>query len=423
MRSATTSRRAYCCAFFAFLFTGAMLFLSFQARAAERPLSQSDVQLLLMGGASTDKLVGLISQRGVDFRMTPDLAKKFHDDGASDDVIDALTRAGQRASAAPAPQAASPAQTAPPASPAPPPAPQAAAGNQPSTSTADQKVAAEPVPAAAPASAANSNSESAKTTSASPDPKPAGVDLGDPSPARVQQIIQEFAAKEKVFKEARDNYTYHQINKVQTLDADRSVTGQFLQEWDILYDDAGRRIEKVTYAPLETLSNAGLLITREDLDAMRNIQPFVLTSDDLPDYEIKYLGHVRVDQITAYVFRVRPKEIKKGRQYFDGEVWVDDRDLQIVKSEGKNVPELRTKKGENLFPRFTTYREQIDGKFWFPTFTMADDTLYFGTGPIHVKEVIKYTDYKQFKAKSTIKVIGGLAPGSSEPQASAQPQH
>jgi len=82
---------------------------------------------------------------------------------------------------------------------------------------------------------------------------------------------------------------------------------------------------------------------------------------------------------------------------------VDDRDLQIVKSEGKQVPEVNNKKGqENLFPRFTTYREQIDGKYWFPTFTMADDTLYFSNGPVHIKEILRYTNYKQFKAGSRI---------------------
>ena len=62
------------------------------------------------------------------------------------------------------------------------------------------------------------------------------------------------------------------------------------------------------------------------------------------------------------------KALVQGKRYFEGQIWVDDRDLQIVKSEGKPVPEIKSKGGqENLFPRFTTYREQIDGKFWFPS--------------------------------------------------------
>ncbi len=234
-------------------------------------------------------------------------------------------------------------------------------------------------------------------TSAKPGPDKS---LTDPDPIQIQRIIQEFAAKEKLFKEARNNYTYHQINKVQELGPDNEVVGVFEQEWDILFDDSGKRIERVTYAPTDTLKR--IMVTQEDLSSMRSIQPFVLTTDELPEYEIKYLGHVKVDQITAYVFSVRPKEIEKGHQYFQGVVWVDDQDLQIVKSEGKPVPELKTKKGENLFPRFTTWREQIDGKYWFPTYTMADDTLYFSSGPVHIKQILRYTDYKQFKSKVRI---------------------
>jgi hypothetical protein len=329
-------------------------------RAADKPLDQDDVTLLLLGGATTQKMLTLIEQRGIDFRMTPDLAKKFHDAGADDMVIEALQKAGANVRPA-APSSPAPTET-------------RAATSAPATATGPATPAA---------------------------PKPKGSPhLTDPTPEQVQQIIQEFAAKEKLFREARNNYTYHQINRVNELDSDGNVVGTFQQEWDILYDDSGNRIERVTYAPVPTLKRLG--VTKEDLEAMRNIQPFVLTSDELSEYDVKYLGHVKVDEITAYVFSIRPKEIRKERLYFQGMVWVDDRDLQIVKSDGKSVPEVKTKGGENLFPRFTTYREQIDGKYWFPTFTMANDTLYFATGPIDIKQTIRYTDYKQFKSKVRI---------------------
>jgi peroxiredoxin len=243
----------------------------------------------------------------------------------------------------------------------------------------------------------------------------AGAKLADPSPDQIERIIHEFAAKEKMFKEARNQYTYHQINRVQELDDGGSVVGVFHQEWDILYNDDGSRIERVTYAPVDTLKR--IMVTQEDLDSMRNIQPFVLTSDELDEYDVRYLGHVKVDEITAYVFNVRPKELKKDRLYFQGVIWVDDRDLQIVKSTGKTVPEPKpSKRGQNLFPRFTTYREQIDGKYWFPTFTMADDTLHFSSGPVRIRQTIRYTDYKQFKAK--VRIVSAEAvdePGKSAP--------
>jgi thiol-disulfide isomerase/thioredoxin len=298
-------------------------------------------------------------------------------------------------------------------------------------------------PASAPASA--SSQQTASANAAAPDSKPADVsqkvaetlskltapdattakpapsnDLTDPSPDQIQHIIQEFAAKEKLFKEARDNYTYHQINKVEELGPDNEVEGVYEQEWDILFEDSGKRIERVTYAPADTLKK--VMMTQEDLTSMRSTQPFVLTTDELPEYEVKYLGHVKVDEITAYVFSIRPKEIQKGHQYFQGIVWVDDQDLQIVKSEGKPVPELKTKKGENLFPRFTTWREQIDGKFWFPTYTLADDTLYFSSGPVHLKEILRYTDYKQFKSKVRI-VSATPTDQPNAPAIPAAPEH
>lgn len=238
----------------------------------------------------------------------------------------------------------------------------------------------------------------------------------------MQQIIQAFAAKEALFKVARDNYTYHQINKVEELGPDGGVTGQYQQDWDILYDDNGHRIERVSYAPPDSLHQ--IIMTEQDLDAFRNIQPFVLTTAELPDYDVQYKGHVKVDELTAYVFSLRPKAIQKGRQYFQGLVWVDDRDLQIVKTEGKNVPELKSKGNENLFPRFSSWREQIDGKFWFPTYTLADDTLYFtGAPPVHVKEIIRYTDYKQFGSRVRISDVAAIPnTQSSEPPKKSQDQ-
>ncbi len=352
-------------------------FIGAVARGADQPLSVEDIRLLLIGGAAPAKVVSLIEQRGIKFKVTPELEKNFHDDGADDSVIQALRKAQDR----PAPaQVETPSKPQPPSS---------------NTPTAEGKIAETLATLThdTPSGPDDTKRPSTRATTAK-------VDLSDPPPGQIQKIIQEFAAKEKTFKEARNNYTYHQSNKVQEFGGDGEIGGVFEQEWDILYDDRGQRIERVTYAPTDTLKR--LILTKEDLSAFRNINPFVLTSDELPEYEVKYLGHVKVDEITAYVFSIRPKEIQKGRQYFQGVIWVDDRDLQIVKSEGKPVPEPKTKGGENLFPRFTTYREQIDGKYWFPTFTSAEDTLYFSNGAVHMKEIIRYSEYKQFKSKTRI---------------------
>jgi hypothetical protein len=431
--------------------------LSLATAPAEQPLSKDDITLLLLGSAPSAKIIQTVEQRGVDFQMNPDLAKKFHDEGASDDLIETLQKAGNKAKAtqvsapAPAPSAESKPNAPAPPEPSPEDKPNAPGAPEPPAAAAPAAPVApgssEPVlhtrqstaPAATPVASAPSPSPVSPRTPPASEPALHGTGqkaaiqetsavanapgLKDPDTQGIQHIIQEFAAKEKVFREARNNYTYHQINKVQELGGENEVVGTFEQEWDILYDDSGKRIEKVTYAPLNTLKN--LIVTKEDIEGFRNIQPFVLTTDELPEYDINYMGHVKVDEITAYVFRIRPKEIQKNRQYFQGVVWVDDRDLQIVKSEGKQVPQDKKSHGqENLFPRFTTWREQVDGKFWFPTYSMGDDTLYFSNGPpIHLKEVVRYTDYKQFK--SGVRIIGvesiGKQPDQSKP-ASTSPQ-
>ncbi len=399
--------------------------------SADQPLTPDDITLLLLGSSPSNKIIQMVEQRGVDFQMNADLAKKFHDQGASDDVIEALQKAATKAATAKASTAAPAVAT----QPAPAATAEPSPGDKPNTPDAPEpRASAAPSPAASPSEPVlhtRSSSPAATPAASAPPPAPASPrmasssepvlhqpanrdtadttppaasapGLKDPDPQGIQHIIQEFAAKEKIFREARNNYTYHQINKVEELGGDNQIMGTYEQEWDILYDDNGTRIEKVTYAPLNTLKN--LIVTKEDLEGFRSIQPFVLTTDELPEYDIKYLGHVKVDEITAYVFSIRPKEIEKNKQYFQGEVWVDDRDLQIVKTNGKQVPQDRMKHGqENLFPRFTTWREQVDGKFWFPTYTMADDTLYFSNAPpVHMKEVIRYTDYKQFKSGSRI---------------------
>jgi hypothetical protein len=212
----------------------------------------------------------------------------------------------------------------------------------------------------------------------------------------VDEIIKSFATKEKDFKIARANYVYRQDIRVQSLNANDRVTGEWRQVWDVTFDSSGRRAERVILAPADTLK--GISLTPEDLQDFREIQPFVLTIDDIAKYNVKYLGKEMIDEIDCYVFDVGPKTMEKGQRYFQGQIWVDDKDLQIVKTYGKPVPDIKTKNNENLFPRFETYREQIDGKYWFPTYTRAVDTLQFSTGAQRMRQIVKYENYRKFEA-------------------------
>jgi hypothetical protein len=228
-----------------------------------------------------------------------------------------------------------------------------------------------------------------------------------PKGATSDQIIQHFAAKEKEFKQARDLYTFRQEVRVQTLDGN-TVLGEYHEVFDVSYDSQGKHLENVVFAPQSTLDNDpnGITMSPEDLEDIRHRLPFVLTSDEIPEYDILYVGQQQEDELHCYVFDVAPKKIEGKKRYFQGRIWVDDRDFQIVKTFGKTVPDIRKKNNENLFPKFTTWREQVDGNYWFPVFTKADDILHFKLNDVHIREIIKYSDYQRFGSKSKITYEG-----------------
>jgi len=227
-----------------------------------------------------------------------------------------------------------------------------------------------------------------------------GSERQDLSEAEIQAVIEKFAAKESEFARARENYTYRQTVRIEELDEGGNVRGRFEIVSDIIFSPEGKRTERVVRAPVSTLRR--IILTPEDEQDVRNVQPFVLTKEDIGKYHVRYLGRQKADAIPCYVFAVKPRKMEPGQRYFQGIIWVDDRDLQIVKTYGRGVGLLK-KGSDNQFPKFETYREQIDGKYWFPTWTGADDTLFFETGPQRIRMRIRYENYKQFKADVQIR--------------------
>lgn len=222
----------------------------------------------------------------------------------------------------------------------------------------------------------------------------------EPPAIPADQVIQKFAAHESEFKKERDNYTYTQTFVFQTLDIDGAPDGEYRLTTDVSFTPEGKRYEHDTFAPVPTITR--LLFTKQDLDDLRNIQPFVLTTEELPKYNCTYVGRQLIDDLHTYVFEVAPKKIEKDQRYFQGRVWVDEKDMQIVKSYGKAVPDIIKKNNENIFPHFETYRENISGPYWFPTYTHADDTLHFTSGGVHIRFTVKYANYKRFGATHKI---------------------
>lgn len=247
------------------------------------------------------------------------------------------------------------------------------------------------------------------------------LDKAEPKGITVDEVIKRFAAKEKEFSAARDQYTYRQDVKVQTIEGDTPDGGEYRQVFDVSFDDKGHKVRTVVFAPQTTLVRIGM--TTEDFDDIENRLPFVLTSDEIGEYDILYIGQQKQDELSTYVFDIAPKQIVGKKRYFQGRIWVDDHDYQIVKTYGKTVPDIKKKKNqENLFPKFTTWREQIDGKYWFPTYTRAEDTLKFAVGDVKIREIIKYMNYQRFGSKVTITYQGEEVKRADPKQEPEKPQ-
>jgi hypothetical protein len=223
------------------------------------------------------------------------------------------------------------------------------------------------------------------------------VDDQDGKVLTPDEIIRAFSAKETEFYEAWMQYTYHQdaevrvlaVNGIQKHEAMRTIS-------EIVFKDDGTR-------DIQVVRRAGglnsVVYTMQDEEVINNLQPFALTEKELPLYDLAYVGKEKVDELNCYVFSVKPKIMKSGKMYFEGRIWVDDHDLQIVRTVGKPVPQ----KKDNQFPEFETIRQMIDKKYWFPVWTHAESKLHFRTDTVHIEETVTYGDYKQFGSNATIR--------------------
>lgn len=218
----------------------------------------------------------------------------------------------------------------------------------------------------------------------------------DPPTDLMRRIIQRETATEA----AQRNYTYQQTVTIDEFDQRGARSGEYKEVRDVIFSPAHERTEQFIGKPQSSLVR--LKLTDEDFRDLREIQPFLLTKDQAFIYETKFRGEETMDGRDCWVVRIGPRQILQGQRLFDGMMWVDKQDFSIVRNEGRAVPQILTTKTENLFPRFTTLREKVDGDYWFPVKTYGDDQLQFRTGPLHMRLVIDYSNYRKFGADSKI---------------------
>jgi hypothetical protein len=256
------------------------------------------------------------------------------------------------------------------------------------------------------------------------------IDPAQPTGATVDQIVKKIGERESAFEQARNQYEFRQTVKIQTINDDTErPDGEYQEVTDITFDPTGKRVEHVVFAPQNTLER--VMLSENDMRDIAERIPFILTTAQLPDYNLTYLGKQRVDELDTFVFDCAPKVLVKGHRYFQGKVWVDQQDNEIVLVNGLNVPQDTRKGHEDLSPPFTTYYQQIDGVYWFPVYTKAEGILHFQaqnlalSQDVHMRATVRFTNYKKFNFHSNIKITYGnetIAPGAQQPSdGSSQP--
>jgi hypothetical protein len=228
-----------------------------------------------------------------------------------------------------------------------------------------------------------------------------GPQAGTAADAPPPQLLKKIALREERTARLRDNYTYRQSVTIEELNGLGAVVGSYHELRDITFSPKGERYEEVLEDPRSTLHR--LVLTAEDFADIRNIQPFLLTPEQLFSYEYKFQGEEVMQGERCFIVFIRPRQLLSGQRLFEGTLWVRTKDFSVIRSEGQAVPQIMTMKQENLFPHFTTVRRAVDGEWFFPVETFGDDTLFFRTGPQRVRIRIRYTDYKRFGTDSTVK--------------------
>ncbi len=243
-------------------------------------------------------------------------------------------------------------------------------------------------------------------------PKASGIVKKDLSSGEIDRIIKKFTENEKLFHEALTNYVFNRLATVQTIGMGGQVTGEYRRDSFMSLGQDGSRFEKVLFAPIATTPPG--MVTPEDLEDLGGVTPFALEPSAVSQYNFSYVGVEHIDELDLYVFDVTPKEIpdpkKTKLRLFTGRIWVDKADFMIVKSKGKAVPETKV----NKFPIVETFRENIDGKYWFPTYAYANDTLFFDKADaLHIRMKVKYTDYKV--GHSDVKILDDVPDAKPTP--------
>ncbi len=216
------------------------------------------------------------------------------------------------------------------------------------------------------------------------------------------RILAAFVAAETKVREALNQHTFKRDVSLQTIGPNGEVTGEYVRNSQFIFDDRGRRIERVLFHPASTIHE--MRITKEDIQDLEGSQLLGIDIVEASKYQLTFVGAETVDARQVFAIDVnpmtQPDPNRMKERFFVGRVWVDPNTFQIVKIKGIVEPQ-----GKQRFPMFITWREPIKDALAFPTRTEADDVLHFQARDVHYRIKVRYYDYKMFASKVSVKEV------------------
>jgi len=237
------------------------------------------------------------------------------------------------------------------------------------------------------------------------------------APSEQAAILERFVAAETKVREALNQHTFKRDVVLQTIGTNGEVTGEYVRNSQFIFDDRGRRIERVIFHPSSTIRE--MRITKEDIQDLKDGQLLGIDIVEATKYRLTYAGSEIIDNRQLFAVDVapltQPDPNHMKERYFVGRVWVDPLTFQIVMIKGIMEPQ-----GKQRFPMFMTWREPVKDALAFPTRTEADDILHFKERDVHYRIRVRYYDYKEFGSRVSIKDIDASDAQLEEPSSDSK---
>lgn len=226
--------------------------------------------------------------------------------------------------------------------------------------------------------------------------KPSGrAPQGEPPSLPLEEIVRRFAEKEQEYARAHSLFRYRLSVKIQEIGDDDRIVGEFEQVSEVDFDRSGRRLARLVENPHADLLHLG--VRQVELDDLLFVPLFILSPEDIPEYEITYVTRERVDEVDTYLFRLKPNHPPRpGQRLFDGIVWVDADKLDIVRAHGRSLPARTGGAFKEYFQRVEVFRQPVDD-YLFPTYVRAEDVIAVYQKPTRARLVIRLTNHERVR--------------------------